>query len=399
MSDETRPPPGEGHARSAPPGEGHARSAPPGEGHAHAALPGDDVLRRAARALREREGGDPLAGRTTKADVLRALAPPPPPRARPFALAGLAAALAMSTAWAASGRLPELGALLARALGTPPEPTLVPETLPPPAPRAPAPSERNAVADDRAAIDATADDRAVIAGAEGSPRRADKAPAATGAPPRAGDATAATGAPPRADKAPTAPAATPTTAPEAPAPKRDDRPAPPPKRGQAPPPAAGVGASKPEGNVAPTPPPTATTTTSPPPAASPSADELYEQAHRAHFSGRDMAAALAAWDRYLAAAPRGRFALEARYNRALALNRLGRRDEAARALEPFAAGDFGAYRQAEARRLLESLRGAPPLPPVARTQRRGGRPALTPRGARARVSAGAAGPAPSGRGR
>jgi hypothetical protein len=85
-------------------------------------------------------------------------------------------------------------------------------------------------------------------------------------------------------------------------------------------------------------------------------DALYREAHEAHFVRKDPAAALAAWDRYLlAAGPTGRFALEARYNRAIALVRLGRRSEAASALRPFANGDYGGYRRDEARELLSTL--------------------------------------------
>jgi hypothetical protein len=80
---------------------------------------------------------------------------------------------------------------------------------------------------------------------------------------------------------------------------------------------------------------------------------LYRRAHQAHFVDRRYAAALAAWDRYLALPRPGRLALEARYNRALALYRLGRRAEAAQALQPFADGDYGPYRQSEARALLK----------------------------------------------
>ncbi|WP_437475648.1 hypothetical protein WME75_23785 [Sorangium sp. So ce1014] len=94
------------------------------------------------------------------------------------------------------------------------------------------------------------------------------------------------------------------------------------------------------------------------PPAGPDADALYQAAHRAHFVERDPASALAAWDAYLAAAPRGRFAVEAQYNRALCLVRLGRKDEAQRALEPFAQGTFGGYRQTESRSLIEAMRSA-----------------------------------------
>ena len=83
--------------------------------------------------------------------------------------------------------------------------------------------------------------------------------------------------------------------------------------------------------------------------------ELYRAAHRAHFGGQDSAAALAAWDAYLAKSPKGRFALEARYNRALCLVRLDRKAEARSALEPFARGAFGGYRKREAGELLEAL--------------------------------------------
>jgi len=82
---------------------------------------------------------------------------------------------------------------------------------------------------------------------------------------------------------------------------------------------------------------------------------LYRVAHAAHFVDRDPARALAAWDAYLAAAPSGAFAPEARYNRALSLVRLGRKQEARNALEPFANGAYGGYRRAEASALLEHI--------------------------------------------
>lgn len=85
-------------------------------------------------------------------------------------------------------------------------------------------------------------------------------------------------------------------------------------------------------------------------------DALYREAHDAHFRRRDYAAAIALWDRYLAAAgPGGRFVVEARYNRGLALARTGRRDDAAAALRPFANGEYGGYRRDEARELLRTL--------------------------------------------
>lgn len=82
--------------------------------------------------------------------------------------------------------------------------------------------------------------------------------------------------------------------------------------------------------------------------------DLYRLAHEAHFSAHDYARALSAWDAYLRAAPTGRLATEARYNRAICLLRLGRDDEARTALKPFALGAMG-YRQSEAQELLQEL--------------------------------------------
>jgi tetratricopeptide (TPR) repeat protein len=94
----------------------------------------------------------------------------------------------------------------------------------------------------------------------------------------------------------------------------------------------------------------------PPPATARDAeDALYQQAHRAHFVDKDPQKALEAWDAYLEANPNGRFAPEARYNRALSLVRLGRRDDAKEALRPFADGAFGGYRQRDAKKLLDAL--------------------------------------------
>lgn len=81
----------------------------------------------------------------------------------------------------------------------------------------------------------------------------------------------------------------------------------------------------------------------------------YLAAHRTHFGGGDPGAALQAWDSYLREFPKGRFAPEARYNRALCLVKLGRNAEASQALEPFANGAYGGYRQAEAQSLREVL--------------------------------------------
>ena len=84
-------------------------------------------------------------------------------------------------------------------------------------------------------------------------------------------------------------------------------------------------------------------------------ERLYAEAHRAHFVDGDPAAALRAWNAYLVAAPDGPFAPEARYNRALTLVRLGRLDDARRALEPFARARDRGYRAREAKALLDAM--------------------------------------------
>ncbi len=98
------------------------------------------------------------------------------------------------------------------------------------------------------------------------------------------------------------------------------------------------------------------------PRAKESAQELYDEAHRLHFVERRPAAALAAWDRYLSLYPASELVLEARYNRSMALVRLGRGEEARASLAPFARGEYGTYRQREAQRLLEHLQELEPAP-------------------------------------
>ena len=88
--------------------------------------------------------------------------------------------------------------------------------------------------------------------------------------------------------------------------------------------------------------------------------DAYRRAHGLHFKAGDWPAALAAWDAYLAEFPAGRFAVEARYNRAIVLARLHRIAEARAALAPFAAGAVeGGYRQREATELLDALEPQP----------------------------------------
>lgn len=91
----------------------------------------------------------------------------------------------------------------------------------------------------------------------------------------------------------------------------------------------------------------------------PAERRAYDAAHALHFDSGDWPAAIDAWSSYLASFPRGHFVLEARYNRALALVRAGREEEARAALAPFAEGRYGAYRRSEARSLLEALAPEP----------------------------------------
>lgn len=83
--------------------------------------------------------------------------------------------------------------------------------------------------------------------------------------------------------------------------------------------------------------------------------QRYRLAHEAHFVRKDPAAALAAWNDYLAHAPTGHLAIEARYNQALCLLKLGRSQEAKRALAPFVAGAYGSYRRQEAQTLIATI--------------------------------------------
>ncbi|MBI2893709.1 MAG: FecR domain-containing protein [Deltaproteobacteria bacterium] len=79
----------------------------------------------------------------------------------------------------------------------------------------------------------------------------------------------------------------------------------------------------------------------------------FRTAHELHFGRNDFAAALEAWNRYLAAYPRGSLAQDARYNRAVCLLRLGRAADADSDLSAIS-GAPGAFRAREAR----LLRGA-----------------------------------------
>jgi hypothetical protein len=80
---------------------------------------------------------------------------------------------------------------------------------------------------------------------------------------------------------------------------------------------------------------------------------LFRRAMKLH-AAKDRAA-IGAWDDFLRVAPQNALATEARYNRALCLVRLGRSDDARKALAPFARGDMAGYRQREAAELIEAL--------------------------------------------
>jgi hypothetical protein len=83
--------------------------------------------------------------------------------------------------------------------------------------------------------------------------------------------------------------------------------------------------------------------------------DVYARAHRLHFDGANPSGALAAWDEYLKLYPAGRFAPDARYNRAIDLLRMKRTSEARVALQPFADGAYGGYHRDDARELLRSI--------------------------------------------
>jgi TolA-binding protein len=93
----------------------------------------------------------------------------------------------------------------------------------------------------------------------------------------------------------------------------------------------------------------------PPASGVPSDSDVYAHAHRLHFAGSDPASALSALDDYLMRFPDGRFAPDARYNRAIDLLKLRRYAEARAALQPFAVGAFGGYHRDDAGELLRTI--------------------------------------------
>ena len=257
----------------------------------------DDAFARAARALRESvDGTSPQAASTRGRLLERARARQKRRRRAALALLPLAAVFVMSSAWATvTGHLPSLSMVWRQAFA--------------PATRAVVPHRPSGVPNEETPGPSASPVPDTFAAPHVSAR-----PMALENPPAAVEAAEARGA--------SAPSATPV------APLRT-------------------------GHVG----PSASSSRPVPDAASEAEEALYTAAHRSHFVDRDPEAALRGWDAYVTAYPNGRFVLEARYNRALTLVRLGRRGEARAALAPFANGATGGYRQQEARALLDVLDG------------------------------------------
>jgi hypothetical protein len=270
----------------------------------------NDTLARAASALRDSYDGASADAEATRARVLaRAALRRKRRRSAMLVLLPLAAAFVMSSAWAAvTGRVPDLAALLRRAL---------PAATRPVVGGSPAPS-RDSMPDAVALVVST-------------PLVAPLAPAAS-----TPVVPVASAPSPPASASRITPATSIETAP------RDSL---------APAGASPLSARR----AAPSPEPSRPSVD----AATDVEESLYADAHKAHFVARDPAAALRGWDAYLRTYPDGHFALEARYNRALTLVRLGQLAEARAALAPFADGSTGGYRQHEARALLDALDGGP----------------------------------------
>ncbi|WP_437629458.1 tetratricopeptide repeat protein [Sorangium sp. So ce854] len=302
----------------------------------------DDVLREAARALREEADASRARRDETRARVMRSLKAQRARRLTTVRVAvPLAAVLVASAAWASAARwFPDAWHDLASQLG-------LRVADPPGAP--PAPPMSRALPSPRRASDADAPAPPPEADAPAPPPPEADAPAPQPPEPRAAEI-----APPAPLPAPPLAPTAPPLAPTAPPPRRA------PVVAVAPPARAPSIAPSAAGPAKASQPPASDPQAIQRPPTGPDADALYQAAHRAHFVDRNPSAALAAWNEYLAAAPRGRFAVEAQYNRALCLVRLGRTDEARRALEPFARGAFGGYRQTESRSLLEAMSNAGP---------------------------------------
>ncbi len=285
-----------------------------------------DLLAEATRALGESAEAPPSQVDATRARVMTTLRKQRAHRT-PLVrlLIPLAAVLVGSMAWAASeGRLPtSLRDIVPSLSSSPPSPSVLPSSAPS---LAPIPS----LANEERALDAPREPGSLSPSMPSTPERESVSPpsvAATDAVTRG--AAKSIGAPTPEHRAARSIPSVHTAPAQIPAPSVTTTP-------------TDLAAEKP-----------ATTTPS-----EPDEQALYTAAHRHHFVERNPGAALAAWDTYLRAAPRGRLAVEARYNRALCLVRLGRTAEAEAALEGFARGAYGGYRRTEAQALLDAMRGA-----------------------------------------
>jgi hypothetical protein len=268
-------------------------------------LPDDDDLKAAFRSVRDAyDGTNAEANATLHRALFRTRAGARRGRLTRWVVVPIAAAPAATTAWAGmSGKLtPAVESVLE---------SLRPERTPPAPAPAPAPTTAAALPSEPASTASPAEGAQLEAPSAAAPA----VPLAVVAPPPAAPPVVA----PRSGSSDPAPSPLPAAAPVDP--PHGGEPAPAAPSAHAPDPYAG----------------------------------LFAEAHRLHFIDRDPARALAAWDRYLAAAPEGRFAPEARYNRALALVRLGRHAEARAELAPFARGAYGSYRRDEAKALLDAL--------------------------------------------
>lgn len=271
----------------------------------------DDLLRKATVALREETPGDDDSARFTRTRVMTSLHTSELRRRTRIAfLLPVAACFVVATAWGTvNGKTQALIAQVSEALGFESKP---------PAPSAPKPNWAPRTAP--------------------QPTSAPVAPAAqTAPPPKPEQALAVTEVKSEPAPTPSSSTAKPRVASGRTGPAR--------------------GLSNTQATQ--TAPPSLSNTSPPVPLGKPDisdrAHELYRAAHQRHFVEHADSEALSAWDAYLAEAPGGRFALEARYNRALCLVRLRRGAEARMALTPFAAGQFGGYRLREAQALLDAL--------------------------------------------
>jgi hypothetical protein len=285
-----------------------------------------DRLDRAFRALRETEDGHDVRAEETLARIVRQVERRPVRKSLPAPRVWLLAAAVLAVSTAAAARSGQLGRVLRAFVGTGGGES------------APAMSTTHAGGSAALPPPATSFDRELAA----PPALSEPPPAVAETPP-----IEATPAP--------APASSRAASESAIAPRLANRPPVRAKRES-----LASAASAPttwQGKAAP-----ASSSPSPSESARPSAsaapspdDHAFARAHALHFHGADPAAALTAWNDYLRAFPAGRFAPEARYNRAIDLLKLGRIAEAREALQPFVDGAFGNYRRDEARAILRSI--------------------------------------------